>query len=315
MARHSLAVALLALLSGCSGCKPKATRVPPLCSFDMVSEQERKNKALEPMVWLKVISPSVDPETMKREGELQSACGQVHERVQDDPAFDCPGFNLGAERVDNDIVELDDLVLSEAGEGRVLLWAATDELVGGESEGTAAMAVWGDKGLEIHAVGALRGYRQAARMRLHAIGDVPVLLLESDRCNSVGDCTRIAQVVPIINKRLQEIPVWEAGRGCIGRAQFALAKKTERPFGGGWARRFALTRTIELAEGGGVVITDLVSMEDYEQANPDAPARPFRKIDSRRPLQLGQNRFEFYDEDLWERSLRDFGSAQSSPAQ
>ena len=45
----------------------------------------------------------------------------------------------------------------------------------------------------------------------------------------------------------------------------------------------------------------------------DAPPRPFRKIDSRRPLQLGQGRFEFYDEDLWERSLRDYGSVQGDP--
>jgi hypothetical protein len=252
---------------------------------------------------------------MTRAGDLQSACGQVHPRVQDDTTFDCPDFDLRAERVANDVVEESDLVLSEAGEGRVLLWAATDELVGGEAEGTAAMALWSDKGLEIHAVGALRGYRQAARMRLHSIGEVPVLVLEADRCNSAKICTRIAQVVPIIAKRLREIPVWEQGRGCIGRAQFALTKETERPIGAGWMRRFALTRTIELVEGGGVVITDLVNMEDYEQANPEAPPRPFRKIDSKRPLQLGQSRFEFYDEDLWERSLRDYGSTQAGAAQ
>ncbi len=307
MARRSAVVLALATLVAATACKPKRKRVPPLCAFDVVSEQEREQKALEPMVWLRVTSPSVNPQTMTREGDLRSACGQVHERLQDDTTFDCPGFDVSAERVKGDVVEASDLVLSQAGEGRVLLWAATDELVGGEVEGAAAMALWGEKGLEIHAVGALRGYRQAARMRLHSIGDVPVLVLESDRCTSVGSCTRIAQVVPIVNKRLRELPVWEAGRGCIGRAQFALSKKTERPIGGGRARRFSLTRTIELAEGGGVVITDLVNMEDYELGNPDAPARPFRKIDSRRALQIGDGRFEFYDEDPWERSLRDYG--------
>ena len=313
MARRSAIVLALAALTACSACKPKRTRVPPLCAFDIVSEQEREQKALAPLVWLRVASPSVNPQTMTRDGDLRSACGQAHARLQDDTTFDCPGFDVSAERVANDVIQESDLVISEAGEGRVLLWAATDELVGGEAEGAAAMALWGEKGLEIHAVGALRGYRQAARMRLHSIGEVPVLLLESDRCTSVGTCTRIAQVVPIVNKRLREIPVWEAARGCIGRAQFALTKKTERPIGAGRARRFALTRTIELVEGGGVVITDLVNMEDYELANPDAPPRPFRKIDSRRPLQLGQGRFEFYDEDLWERSLRDYGSVQGDP--
>jgi hypothetical protein len=200
------------------------------------------------------------------------------------------------------------------------LWAATDELVGGETEGAAALALWGGKGLEIHAVGVLRGYRQAARMKLHAIRPstradaptIPVLILEGDRCDGEGRCERIVEVVPIVGRRLKELPVWELGRGCIGRAQFKLKKATEQEIPGGIIRRFSLTRTIELQEGAGVLITDLVNMEDYEKGNPEAPPRPFRKISSKRPLELPRelDRLLLRDEDLWERSIRDYGSAE-----
>ncbi len=292
------------------GCRPKRTRVPALCSFDGLSEEERKAQALAPITWLTLVSPTVDRQSMQRSGPLMSACGQVIPPAFSE-GFDCPGFEPDAQRVSSDLVEESDLVMDSAGEDRMLLWAATDELTSGEVEGSAALALWTDKAVEVHAVGMLRGYRQGARVRLHSIGTTPVLVLQSDRCDAEGKCVGISQVVPILNKRLAELPVWESERGCIGRAQFELGKRETRDLGDGTIRKFVLTRSLELDEEG-VFVTDLLRMDDLRKDQPDGEPKPYRKVSARRPLLLEGDRFILEDEDLWERSLRDHGRVVES---
>lgn len=284
-------------------CKPKRSRVDPLCNFDVVSAQESKEKSLSPMTWLTLISPGVDQASLSRSGPLLGACGLVHEPLA--PDFVCEGFDVKVQRVEGDSVASGDLVMSQLGEDRTLLWAATDELVGGETEGAAALAVWAPTGLEIHAVGALRGYRDSARVKLHSVDNMPVLVVESDRCDSGGKCTRVTQIVPIIDRRIRELPLYDVDRGCLGRAQFELTKKTERPLPGGWVRRFELSRAIDLVDGGGLMLTDLLVAKDHDAHNPDVPPRPVRRINARRPLVIRDGRWEVTEEDLWERVLRE----------
>ena len=288
-----------------AGCKPKRTRVPALCSFDGLSEEEREGQALSPITWLTLTSPSVDRQAMRRGGPMMNACGQVIPPAFSE-GFDCPGFEPTGELVSTDLVEETDLVMNSAGEDRTVLWAATDELTSGEVEGAAALALWTDKAVEVHAVGMLRGYRHGARIRLHSIGATPVLVLQSDRCDAEGACVGVSQVVPIINKRLAELPVWESERGCIGRAQFILEKRETRELGDGTTRKFALTRSLELDEDG-VFVTDLVRMDDYPSGEADAEPTPYRKVSARRPLLIEGDRFLLEDEDLWERVLVDHG--------
>jgi len=294
----------LAALAAGHGCKPERTTVPPICDFPVATDEEIQAQTLEPITWLTLTSPTVDRSSMTRSGELVSACGQSHEVLSQ--RFECPGFDATVPRVRNDRVEATDLIIDPLGEGKVLLWAATDELIDGQAEGAAAMALWADGGLEIHAVGALRGYRQGARMRLHRIGATPVLVLESDRCSPRGKCDRIAQVVPIIDRRLLELPVWEEEHGCTGRAQFELARRTERNLEGTWVRRFVFTRSLELVDGG-IVLSDLVVAEDRDSARPDIPPRPYMRVVAERPLSVQDGRLVLAGEDLWSRVLRDDG--------
>lgn len=291
------------------GCKPKRTRVPALCSFDGLSPEEREAQALDPLTWLSLTSPTVDRQQMQRTGPLMNACGQVIPPAFSQ-GFDCPGFEPTAQRISTDPVEATDLVMSNAGENRTLLWAATDELVSGEAEGSAALALWTEDSVEVHAAGMLRGYRHGARMRLHQIGGTPVLVLQGERCDAEGKCVPMGQVVPILNKRLAELPLWEAERGCIGRAQFQLDRREEREVGNGIIRRFVLTRSLELTDEG-VFITDLLRMDDLRADSPAAEPKPFRKLNARRPLLIDGNRFFLEDEDLWDRSLRDHGQIES----
>lgn len=310
--RLPLAVGVATLLTALApvGCKPEPTRVPALCTFDELSDEERKEQALAPITWLTLISPSVDRQTMARRGPLTNACGQILPPTFSED-FNCPGFEPDVEVVASDLVEETDIIMDSAGDDRMLLWAATDELVSGEVEGAAALALWTEKSLEVHAVGMLRGYRTGARMKLHNIGATPVLVLTGDRCDADNACVSIAQVVPILNRRLAELPLWESDRGCIGRAQFVLDRREERDLGNGTTRRFVLTRSLELTDEG-VFVNDLLRMDDLRNDSPDAEPKPFRKVSARRPLLLGPDRLLLEDEDLWERSLRDHGQVDPS---
>lgn len=304
-----LAAGLLVGAIASAGCKPKPTRVPALCSFDGLSEDESDGQTLAPITWLTLTSPTIDRQSMQRSGPLMNACGQVIPPAFSE-GFDCPGFEPARELVSSDLVEETDLIMDSAGEDRTVLWAATDELTSGEVEGAAALALWTDESVEVHAVGMLRGYRHSARVRLHSIGATPVLVIQSDRCDADGSCVGISQVVPIINKRLAELPVWESERGCIGRAQFILRKRESRDLGDGTTRKFALTRSLELDEEG-IFVTDLVRMDDFPSNEPDAEPTPYRRVSSRRPLLIEGNRFLLEDEDLWERVLRDHGEVDA----
>jgi len=293
-----------------AGCKPKRTRVPALCSFDGLSEEERESQVLLPITWLTLTSPTVDRQTMARSGSLRNACGQVLPPAFSQ-GFECPGFEPATQRIETDVIEESDIIVNAAGDDRMLLWAATDELASGEVEGAAALALWTDEAIEIHAAGMLRGYRQGARMKLHYIGGTPVVVLQGDRCDADGKCVAVAQVVPIVNRRLAELPLWESDVGCIGRAQFVLDRREERDLGNGITRRFVLTRSLELTDEG-IFVTDLIRMDDQRNSTPDVDPTPFRKANARRPLLLDGDRLVLEDEDLWERSLRDHGQVTES---
>lgn len=308
--RRPLLALLVLSLGGAAGCRPQKTRVDALCSFDVVSQQELESKALDPMTWLTIVSPGIDRIKKTRTGAVLGACGLVHEPLA--PDFACKDFDGSVRRVAGDTIDESDLIMSQLGNDRTLLWAATDELEGGEAEGAAALTVWSDAGLEIHAVGSLRGYRQSARVKLHSVDGMPVLLLESDRCDAAGRCDRVVQPVPIIERRIRELPLYDENRGCLGRAQFVLTKKAERPLPAGWVRRFELQRSIELVEGGGLTLIDLIVAKDHDSRNPDTPPRPVRRINAKRPLQIRDGRWELTEEDLWERVVRDDGIPEAA---
>ncbi len=172
------------------------------------------------------------------------------------------------------------------------------------------MTLWTTDSLEVHAVGPLRGYREGARMLLHKISGTPALVIQSDKCDDKGKCVPVAQVVPIINRRFTELPLWDEAGTCIGRAQFELDRRAERVLSNGVTRRFNLTRPLELIDGG-IQLTDLIRMEDIPTAAPDSPPVPYRKLTSKRPLVLRGDRLGLTDEDIWGRALRDHGDVES----
>jgi hypothetical protein len=298
-------VALGAAVALGGACKPKRKGTPPLCAFQAATNAELESQSLKPVEWFPIVSPSIDRAAMTRTGPLRDACGRV---LEGGPAAfaGCPGPPVSVVSKPGDPVALEALVLSQVGKGRLLVWAATEALSDGDSLGPAALVFWTESGLEVHATGLLRGYAKRARMRLHHSRGVPVVILEAQRCESEGRCVPEATFAPILGRRFQDLPLYDAEGSCLGRARFELERRLEQPISGGFTRRFELQRTIELAEEG-VVIIDLVTGEEYDPADPTATARPFRRVSTRRALELEDDHFVIRDRDLWTHVLRDYG--------
>ncbi|MEM9461970.1 MAG: hypothetical protein AAGF11_47865 [Myxococcota bacterium] len=287
-----------------AACRPKPSSNPPLCRFK-ASDEDLATQQLTPDKWLSVISPSVDRSTMTRKGPLKDACGRVLE-VPADPWPACPGMAPPTVPKGGDRIEISDLIVGQVGEGRLLIWAATEELATGEAMGPAALVFWKGGGLEVHAAGILRGLREEARIRLHKTSGKLVVILESQQCASDGRCTAITKFFPIVRRRFQDFPIKGPEGECEGEASFVLSRKTEEPRSGKLTRRFELQRTVELAEDG-IYLVDLVTGDEYNPRDPVGTVRPFRRVTARRKLELADDHFMVRSRDLWNDVLRDFG--------
>lgn len=299
------ALAMIAALATIAGCRPRGQGTPPLCSFRTTSEAELQSQSLTPQEWLPLVSPSLDRARLVRTGPLRDTCGRVLE-LEPGAWAGCPGPAARVVSQPGDPVALGDLVLGQVGEGRMLVWAATEALSDGDAMGPAALVFWTEQGLDVHATGSLRGLAHEARLRLHHASGVPVVIVEGQRCAAEGACVAEAAFVPILGRRFQDLPLHDDEGRCLGRAQLELSRRLEQPIAGGLVRRFALQRTIELTDEG-IFLVDLVTGDELDPGDPTATARPFRRVTTRRPLELDGDRFVVRDRDLWSHVLRDYG--------
>lgn len=295
----------LALGASVGACKPKKSANPPLCSFQAATDAELESQRLPPEAWLPIVSPSIDRATMTRRGPLQDACGRA---LEPEPTAwaGCPDTGVRVVSPPGEPVSLDDLVLAQVGQGRMLAWTATDDLSDGDALGPAALIFWTESGLDIHATGLMRAPARGARLRLHHSNNKPVVIIEAERCGNDGKCLPDATFVPIVARRFRDVPLYDDEGACLGRARFELDRRVEQPSPGGLTRRFELQRTIELADEG-IVLVDLVTGVELDPADPTSTSRPFRKVSTRRALEFDGERFVVRDKDLWSHVLRDYG--------
>lgn len=311
--RRSMRTAGWLLLGGVAlgvalgACKPRKTGTPPLCSFKAATDTEIQSQSLPPEAWLPIISPNIDRATMIRRGNLLDACGRG---LEPGPVVfeGCPPDSARIVTRPEDPVDLDDLVLGQVAEGRMLAWAAIDDLSDGDSIGPAALVFWTPEGLDVHATGVVRGMAKDARLRLHQSGGKPVMIINSERCGGGegSKCLPEASFVPIIARKFRDLPLYDDEGTCLGRTRFELERRIDQPTEGGFTRRFELQRNVELAEEG-IVLVDLVTGVEFDPADPTATPRPFRKVSTRRMLELDGERFIVRDKDLFNQVLRDYG--------
>ena len=295
----------LGALVGSTGCKPKRTRVPAICDFDVASDEEVQAQTLAPMTWLTLASPTVNSSTMTRDGELVSACGQSHEPLAG--RFQCPGFDVAVPRVAGDRVEATDLIIDPLGEGPRL--AVGRDRRAGQRPGRG--------GRRDGAVGRRRPRdprrRRAARLSAgctdaaaHHRGDPGARARERSLRSPRAMRSDRARWCRSSTAACSSCPCGRRSTAVRAEPQFELVRRTERPIEGGWVRRFVMTRSIELVDGG-IVLSDLVVAEDRDLARPDIPPRPYMRVVAERPLSVDGDRLVLAGEDLWSRVLRDDG--------
>ena len=306
-----LAVGAVSLVT--LACRPKKRSNPPLCTFKSSTDEELASQSLTPQQWMPIVSPAIDRATLERRGSLRDACGRVLE-AEAEPWPACPGKAPPAVPRATDAIEPTDLVIGQVGEGRLLVWAATEELATGDVMGPAALVFWTESGLEVHATGKLRGLREDSRLRLHLSTGVPVVILDAERCDAEGRCTTITKFFPIVARRFKDVPVLDPEGNCLGDASFVLDRREEQVVPGKLTRRFVLQRTIELSDDG-IYLIDLVTGDELDPNDPVGTVKPFRRVSARRKLDFVEDHFVLRDRDLWEHVLRDDGLVRPGEVQ
>ncbi|MCH9684197.1 MAG: hypothetical protein K0V04_22380 [Deltaproteobacteria bacterium] len=294
------------------GCRPQQRSDPPLCSFELAGDAHEPAPALSPTQWLPIVSPSIDRTRLVRTGPLRDTCGR---QLPTTPAAwpACPNAFARTVPRPGGVVDLDDFVLGSVRDGRLLVWAATEDLSTGDGMGPAALVSWTEHGLDVHATGSLSGARDDVRLQVHHSGGIPVVIHRAQRCDADDVCRPVAHLTPIVGRRFREMPVFDPQGQCLGPATFELHRTAEQPTETGSLRRFELHRTIELTPEG-IVIVDLVTGQELDPRDPDGSAVPFRRITARRAIELTEDRFVLRDRDLWTHTLRDSGMVRTPAA-
>lgn len=300
----SLLAVGLGLVMG-AACRPKKQSNPPLCTFEAVTD-EAMVRTLTPEQWLSLIAPRIDRSTLERLGPHTDACGRVLE-AEGEPWPACPGQYPPTVPRAGDPVEPSDVVMAQVGENRMMIWAATEELVSGEAMGPAALVIWKDAGLEVHATGMLRGLRQDARIRMHHTSGKLVVIMESSQCDADERCTTVAKFFPVVSRRFLDVPLLGPDGDCLGPPSFLLDRRVEQPQPGKLTRRFTLQRTVELSDEEGILLVDLVVGEEFDPNDPVGTVKPFRRVTARRQLEFVDDHFVLRDRSLWEQVLSDYG--------
>src|SRR5262249_52638650 len=151
------------------------------------------------------------------------------------------------------------IYISNAGQGRRLVWVPVDYFADGEALGPVALTDFDDRGIVALAMGTLRAYPSRVEMRLEPLGDGQVLVAESDRCGSDKDaqgCVRVTRLMTVGRQRFIAASLVDEGGSCAGRAVFP--RKAEGVVGNGAARRhYEMRSTVSIAQGAIVVNEDL----------------------------------------------------------
>jgi hypothetical protein len=335
------ALAVLALV----GCKPKTRGDMPICAAEVAggTAVESNVQELPANIWYSIMIqgfdrdqmlPGDDPKDCTGTSTLAPTPPPYPEDVKP-PADDQPdivagckiGGPLGGEegvtRLPIRPLTEDDILISEAPNGKSLVWVQATHFNNGEAIGPVALVEWTKAGIAVRALGSLRAHTYKARMRIEDAGDQRILVVESDQCNTEERklCKRIMRLLPIIDGRFATVPLKlgaDASLGktaapvvtptgdCLGDAAFALFEQYTANLPDGWIRRFEINRSVTF-EKGEPVVSEQVVIKDRDPSQPDSPPQDFREASSNRTLTYKDRYFETRGS-LWEDMINSYGS-------
>jgi len=317
--RVILSLVALSLLT-LPACRKKQNGPMPICLVEVASDEADEVKAqdMPADLWFSVILRGFNRREMKLNRPTTNCAGGTLAPEDEEMALCMDGENppvpLEAQPLDP---EADFTITALDEGGQALVWIRTEHYEGGLAEGPVAIAEWTKRGVAVRAIGSLTAQVDRVRMRLEPMGEERVLVVESRICEDPDKpktCGKQTRLVPLVGDRFFQRPLLDAdGATCLGPAAFDQSRTTEVDLPDGRKRKFALTRSFAF-EGGGVVLSEEVKIEDYDPEKPDLPATLFRKAQVQRPLKVSE-RGLVSSEGLWERLLHEHGSVElAAPA-
>lgn len=272
MTRLVTRLALLAALALAGACKPKGQTDLPICPAMVAAGKATESEARQlPIdVWYSILVKGFDRSAMDagdepRECSNQPVVVEWPQEMATDP-------RASARKLPRDKRTDADVSFSDVADGEVLVWARVDALENGDGLGPVALARWIAGGVEIRGIGSLQAPAQRVRMRLEPVGEIRMLVVESETCPKdqpdAAVCPREVQVLPLENQRFVSAHMIEKDVD-RGPARFLLVDDREEPLKDGWVRKYALQRRLEF-DGVSVVLHENITTKDCDPKNPSA---------------------------------------------
>ena len=206
-----------------------------------------------------------------------------------------------------------DLLISNLGDARRLVWVMTTRLPDGQAQGPVALAEVTSTGIAVRAMGVLRAYPDRARLRLLQVGAGSVLVAEGERCPGKGDptgCDKGMRVMPLVADRFENRPLTRADGQCLDSSFIAVHTGGRSAKGGSYEFESAVS-----------FLPDAISIEEQLSVHPTPTKREretgdafVTKIQAARRLTLRGNNLVASDGDLLGHWLATNGSGAESGA-
>jgi hypothetical protein len=299
----SVVVLLSLLVAACPGTvRPKLPYDPPLCRMNTGYDLDKPlvQRALPAQFWFSLIirgyqaNGDIPRPTQDCAGELVAwtadACSEPDTRALLPTPL--------SER---------DIVVSELGEGRRLVWVITDRFTSGEALGPVALANFDMRGVSVESLGVLRGYPARAHLRLERLGDYQILAAEGEACSDERDvrsCVQAVRLVPVGRRRFIPMDLTDIQGRCVGRTFFPRA--AEGTVGDGNQRRsYRLQRNVTFNSDAILVEEQMSVMQGgWGAASVDAAASAVSKMTANRRIRIIGGRLVIDEPSLLERFTR-----------
>jgi len=214
-------------------------------------------------------------------------------RMATSPAIDCEGRQIawagpGLACADNNLAQTilpprplgeEEVVVSQLGPDRQLVWVITNRYASGDAYGPVALVERTRRALLVRAQGVLRAFPGKARMRLEKLGSEQLLVAEGERCGAAGAvCDRTVRLLLLRGERFLPATFADDKGTCVLPGLVFLLREESDRLESGWRRRYELSSTLTFGADA-LSVQEQVVIRDIDPKNPTAPGRLFRRAE------------------------------------
>lgn len=262
--------ALLCLLA----CRPAGPAELPVCPAHLTGARavEADTRVLPAAVWFQILIPGVSRPALLLPAEPRACSGEA---IAADPLAAPP-------LPPRPLAEID-LTFGEGPDGQLLVWARALNFADGTALGPVALVRWFERGLQIRAIGLLRGPSRRVRLRLEPLGEHALLVADGERCRAPDACVREYSLLPQLGPRFIAADLAEGET--TGPARVLAGDRRDTALPGGWIRRAEVQRHLRV-ESARAVIRESIRVRDCDAGSVPEVCHDQLHARDERPLRL-----------------------------